>query len=184
LFDNPPFKTMSNNAQDLLKSRLQQILANKNLATQRELINTMASELGIDILNYAAALLYLTHAKITAEIIVEPVIATIALNTEVKMLRYRLDVGSNQQVTAEALKKLLINESGVDKKYLNYINIQPDYTIVELPDAMPADIFQHLKTVEINQHKLAIKRIKPRPIKKRGKHHLRRGRSTKESNKV
>lgn len=168
---------MSNDAIFLLKHRLQQILARKNLTMQCELVNDMATELGVELIDYAAALLYLTHAKITAQ-------KTIALNAipEIKMLRYRLDVGSNHQVTAEALKKLLIDESGVDRQYLNYLNIQADYTIVELPDAMPADIFQHLKSVEINQQKLAIKRVKPRNTKKRSKHHLRRGRTRPAKN--
>ena len=41
---------------------------------------------------------------------------------------------------------------------------------------MPPDIFQHLKSVEINQHKLDIKRLKSRNNKKRGNNHLRRNR--------
>ena len=41
---------------------------------------------------------------------------------------------------------------------------------------MPPDIFQHLKSVEINQHKLDIKRVKMRNNKKRGNNQLRRGR--------
>lgn len=165
---------MSNDSIDLLKSRLQQILDNKNLTAQRDLVSVMAAQLNVDIVDYCAALLYLTHAKIMPQDNKPPVVMHNA--PEIKMLRYRLDVGSNHQITPEALKKLLVDESGVDIKLLNYINIQADYSIVELPDAMPADIFQHLKTVEFNQQKLAIKRIKPRNTKKRGKHHLRRGR--------
>jgi len=56
----------------------------------------------------------------------------------------------------------LIEESGVDKNNINNINIQGDYTLVELPDEMPQDIFLHLKSVEIKQHKLDIKRVKAR----------------------
>lgn len=92
----------------------------------------------------------------------------------IKMVRYRLDVGCKHQITPEELKKVLIEESGVDKNNINNINIQGDYTLVELPDEMPPDIFQHLKAVEINQHKLDIKRIKARH-KKRGNYRGRRG---------
>ena len=46
--------------------------------------------------------------------------------------------------------------------------------MIDLPDEMPLDIFQHLKTVEINQHKLDIRRVKSRN-KKRGNNHRRRG---------
>ncbi len=98
-----------------------------------------------------------------------------AKQTGIRMVRYRLDVGCKHQVTAEELKKILIEESGVDKKNINIINIQGDYTLVELPDEMPQDIFLHLKSVEIKRHKLDIKRVKARN-KKRGNTRSRRGR--------
>jgi coenzyme F420-reducing hydrogenase beta subunit len=92
----------------------------------------------------------------------------------IKMVRYRLDVGSKHQVTSEELKKILIEESGVDKNNIKYINIQGDYTLVELPDEMPQDIFLHLKSVEIKQRKLDIKRVKLR--NKKRSNYGRRGR--------
>jgi coenzyme F420-reducing hydrogenase beta subunit len=101
---------------------------------------------------------------------------TVVAQAGIKMVRYRLDVGCKHQVTPEELRKVLIEESGVDKNNINNINIQGDYTLVELPDEMPPDIFQHLKSVEINQHKLDIKRIKARN-KKRGNNHRRRGKT-------
>lgn len=91
----------------------------------------------------------------------------------IKMLRYRLNVGSKHQINAEELKKVLIEESGVDKNNINIITIQSDYTIVELPDEMPQDIFLHLKSVEIKQHKLDIKRVKAHS-KKRSNNRNRR----------
>jgi hypothetical protein len=90
----------------------------------------------------------------------------------IKMVRYRLDVGSKHQVTLEELKKVLIDESGVDKNNIN-ISIQGDYTLVDLPDEMPQDIFLHLKSVEIKEHKLDIRRVKARN-KKRGNNYRRR----------
>jgi hypothetical protein len=93
----------------------------------------------------------------------------------IKMVRYRLDVGCNHQITLEELKRILIEESGVDKNNIKIINIQGDYTLVELPDEMPQDIFMHLKSVEIKQHKLDIKRVKARN-NKRGNNRGRRPR--------
>lgn len=99
----------------------------------------------------------------------------VSVRPGIKMVRYRLDVGCKHQVTSEELKRVLIEESGVDKNNINNINIQRDYTLVELPDEMPQDIFLHLKSVEIKQHKLDIRRVKARN-KKRGNNHGRRGR--------
>lgn len=99
---------------------------------------------------------------------------TAIIQPSIKMVRYRLDVGSQHQLTSEELKKVLIEESGVDKNNINNINIQRDYTLVELPDEMPQDIFLHLKLVEIKQRKLDIKRVKAR--NKKRNNYSRRGR--------
>lgn len=97
------------------------------------------------------------------------------IQPDFKMVRYRLDVGGKHSVTLEELKKVLIEESGVDKNHVNIVTIQNDYTLVELPNEMPQDIFLHLKSVEIKQHKLDIKRVKARN-KRRGGNRNRRGR--------
>ena len=170
------------NKEEPLKNRLQHIINSKNIDSQREFISTLAAELHIDIVTCAAALMYLTQ---TLENTLPPISQAdkkteLQLPTDnspliLKMVRYRLDVGSKHRITLEQLKKVLIEESGVDKKNIHNVNIQHLYTLIELPDEMPPDIFQHLKLVEINQQKLDIRRAKARN-KKRGNIHLRRGR--------
>ena len=176
-----------------LKNRLQQILKSKNLDTHRELISNIAAELEVDSLTCASALAYLTQAIENTSI---PVFfgnnktgnqLLPAKNTPlgIKMVRYRLDVGTKHRITLEQLKKVLVEESGVDKNNINNVNIQNLYTLIELPDEMPPDIFQHLKSVEINQHKLDIRRVKARN-KKRGNIRIRRGRKrdSKQGNEI
>ena len=175
---------MNNNTgecHEQLKFLLQKIVNCEHLDTQRILIKSIATELGIDILDCAAALVYL--AQETAAIKYAPreeqktenQLVPESVQPSIKMVRYRLDVGRKHQITLEQLKKVLIDESGVDKNNIKNVNIQGDYTLVDLPDAMPPDIFQHLKSVEINQHKLDIRRVKARN-KKRGNSNFRRGR--------
>ena len=162
-----------------LKNRLLKILAVENLETQRNFIKTITHELEIDSLSCAAALIYLTQqleAPTSKDKNVDGQLPTKNKSFTIKMVRYRLNVGSDHSITTEQLKKALIEESGVDKNNINNINIQRTYTLIELPDEMPPDIFQHLKSVEINQQKLDIKRVKTRNNKKRGNNPLRRGR--------
>lgn len=160
-----------------LKKRLQQVLNSENLEPHRNLIRAIAAELGADILDCAAALLYLqpSAAKIRP---VDPWEAQKPVPSlpPMIMVRYRLEVGRAHQVTLEEIKKVLVEESGVDKSNINRVNIHDSYTIIELPAGMPPDIFQHLKSVEINQQKLNIARVKARGNKKRGKSNFRRGR--------
>jgi len=166
-----------------LKNQLQQVLSSSNLDAQSALIQTLCNDLGIDSLTCAAALLTLIPTDDFAEksslsitqMIPAPKTASSSVVTGIKMIRYRLDVGSKQQVTANELRKLLIEESGVDKNNINNIHIHSVYTLLELPDEMPPDIFLHLKTVEINEHKLDIRRVKTNN-KRRGNNYIRRGR--------
>ena len=169
--------------EDPLKNRIQLIIENENLDAERAFISTITEELGIDNLTYAAALTYLSQAieNTSAPVLNEDKkkhkqLVANATPLSIKMVRYRLDVGSKHRVTLEQLTKVLIEESGVDKNNITNVNIQSLYTLIELPDAMPPDIFQHLKSVEINQHKLDIRRVKARNNKKRGTIHSHRGR--------
>ncbi len=152
---------------ELLLERLQTLLATAPLAKQRLQVKNLAADLDTDVLSCAAALLYLIQPPPPVK-----VMPTEAGNP-IKMVRYRLDLGVQHQLTVDTLKKVLVEESGVDKNNINNINIRSLYTLIDLPDAMPADIFLHLKTVEINGRPLAIKRIKPR-YKKRSNLHRRR----------
>ncbi len=150
----------------LLKNHLHHILNHQPLDTQRALITTIAADLGVNIVDCAAALVQLTQTLNIAPLVTQQLLPCIIPAT-VKMVRYRLDIGSKHQLTFDTLKKVLVEESGVDKNNIQNVSIRNTYTLLDLPDAMPTDIFLHLKTVEINQQKLAIKRIKTRN-KKRG----------------
>lgn len=172
--NKPPASQQSKKNQ--LKNLLQPILHRKNIDTERTLIKEIAAELQTDILDCAAALLVYLNQDIPAfkqasfykTQKADKLTSFESIQPSTKMVRYRLDVGRKNQVTVEELKKVLVEESGVDKNNIHNVNIQMDYTLIELPDKMPLDIFQHLKSVEINYHKLNIKRVKSRNNRKRG----------------
>jgi hypothetical protein len=154
-----------------LDKQLQQIIALENLEVQRTHLKKLCEAGGVDLLDCAAALLFLLQNPASL-----PDKASDALQPPrppipryLKMVRYRLDVGRQHQITAEVLKKVLVEESGVDKNNIAHIDIQDFHTLIELPDEMPPDIFQHLKTVEVNEQKLGIRRVKNRRAKKHGK---------------
>jgi hypothetical protein len=168
-------------AQKMLINRLQQALSGVNLDAQRLHVKTISTELGVELLDLAAALVYLQHqdSKPYATADKQEVSNQKALDgrrSTIKMVRYRLNVGSLQRVNVEELKKILVDESGVDKNNIENINIQGSYTLIDLPDNMPQDIFLHLKSVEINHQKLDIRRVKTGNNKKRGKRRSRRAR--------
>ncbi|MBZ4202365.1 MAG: DbpA RNA binding domain-containing protein [Methylovulum sp.] len=158
-----------------LIAQLAEILAAKLANTHHDLLARLVATLNIDYLTCAAALLHLLEQQPGVLLATEPCIeqhntslhSDKNASTHIKMVRYRLDIGIYHQVTVDEIKRVLIEESGVDKNNINNVSIRHLYTLIELPDAMPMDIFHHLKTVEINQQKLAIRRVKVRN-KKRG----------------
>lgn len=158
----------------MLKAKVQGIFATQNLEHQRRLVEAIAAELNISVLDCAATLVMMLSdenpsnilpSKISQPQVVEALPHNLA--TSIRLVRYRLDVGYQHKVTLEEIKTVLVEESGVDIKNIANLRIQEAYTLIDLPDEMPQEIFHHLKLVEINQQKLDIRRVKPRN-KKRG----------------
>ncbi len=149
------------------KKRLKNVLDNENIDRQRDLIRDIIADLDWNLEDCAAALVYLSQPNLYQRVKkMEQVSESnddfdIPLTvTQNKTVRYRLNVGDKHQVKQEEIKNVLVDESGVDRKRIGRIDIRHHYTIVELPDGMPADIFQLLSEVEIRQQKLKIKRLK------------------------
>jgi hypothetical protein len=157
------------NTAKLLLDDLQKIVTTQNLHRQRQEINELAAELNITALDCAAALLYLNKNKQNQSLIAnkKPSVGRNDILQHrtpptIKWVRYRLDLGNQHQLNLAELKKVIVEESGVDINNIFNVRIQDSYTLVDLPDEMPQEIFHHLKTVEINGHKLDIRRVKAR----------------------
>lgn len=149
-----------------LKKRLQQILAQENLLAHRQVIRQIDAELAMEPMDCAAALLYMSQPHLfqpatEAENAGAPPLPPVFKPPHYRNVRYRLDVGKNHRIDQEQLLATLIEESGVDRKRIGRIEIRDSYTLVDLPDGMPADIFQLLSEATVQGHPLNIKRIKP-----------------------
>ncbi|MGZ4998901.1 MAG: DbpA RNA binding domain-containing protein [Methylomonas sp.] len=148
--------------EDSLENCLEQIISGRNLAAQRELIQDAAARLNVSLLDCAAALLYLNSPGLVSPQPKSPENKSDARpRPNYRSVRYRLDVGIQHGATKEQIQAVLIEESGVDSKRIGRVDIRHNYTLVELPDGMPADIFQLLSEATVGGRKLAIKRVKP-----------------------
>jgi len=74
----------------------------------------------------------------------------------VVMQTYRLEVGREHAVSPGDIVGAIANEADIDSAYIGGINIQDDYSTVELPDGMPKEIFEHLKKVRVRNHPIRI----------------------------
>lgn len=146
--------------EDKFKRRLQRVAREEDLSRQRDLVQRIAAELNIDLLTCAAALVFMNQPNLYPPLKRQSAEPNRS-QPNYKMVRYRLAVGNQHQVSRDQIQAILVSESGVDRKRIGRIDIRDTYTLVELPDGMPADIFQLLAETEIGSQKLNIKRIKP-----------------------
>lgn len=153
--------------EEKLKKQLREIVAQENLTIHQEWIKDLSIELGISILDCAAALSLHNQPNLTIKSkgdknpLSNP--KKIELPPELpkpKLVRYRLNVGRKHQASFNEIKDVLIEVAGIDRKGIGKLDIRNYYTLVDLPDGMPADIFFLLSETEIQKQKLNIKRIK------------------------
>ncbi|MCP4009645.1 MAG: DEAD/DEAH box helicase [Proteobacteria bacterium] len=75
------------------------------------------------------------------------------------MERFRVEVGREHGVKPGNIVGAIANEAGVDGEHIGRINIQDDFSLVDLPEGMPKDIFNDLKNVRVAGQKLGISRL-------------------------
>ncbi len=75
------------------------------------------------------------------------------------MERFRIEVGHNHNVLPGNIVGAIANEAGMDSQYIGRINIHDDYSLVDLPDGMPREIFNILKYVWVAGQQLKISRL-------------------------
>jgi ATP-dependent RNA helicase DeaD len=75
------------------------------------------------------------------------------------MERFRIEVGHNHNVMPGNIVGAIANEAGIESQYIGRINIHDDYSLVDLPEGMPREIFNDLKKVRVAGQQLRISRL-------------------------
>ncbi len=91
---------------------------------------------------------------------------------------YRIEVGHAHGVQPGNIVGAIANEADLDGRFIGHIDIHEDHTFVDLPEGMPDETFDSLKTVRVRGVELRISRVgsKPeRPGRRPGPHDSRRG---------
>ncbi|MDH5358784.1 MAG: DEAD/DEAH box helicase [Gammaproteobacteria bacterium] len=83
-------------------------------------------------------------------------IGSLVNKTEEGMQTYRVEVGRNHGVEVKNLVGAIANEAGIDSKDIGRISLQDDYSTIDLPQGMPADLFQQLRKVWVCNKQLEI----------------------------
>ena len=81
----------------------------------------------------------------------------------VGMQAYRIEVGRMHGVKPANIVGAIANEAALDPKYIGCIDIHDDYSVLELPEGMPKEVFDQLKTVSVSGQQLRISHASERP---------------------
>lgn len=81
------------------------------------------------------------------------------LYSDEKMETYRLEVGRMHDVKPGNIAGAIINEIGLDPEAVGRIQINEQYSTVELPAGMPNDVFQELKKVRVCGRQLRVSKF-------------------------
>ncbi|MEO6918818.1 MAG: DEAD/DEAH box helicase [Collimonas sp.] len=79
-----------------------------------------------------------------------------ARTTDIGMRTFRIEVGHAHGVKPGNIVGAIANEAGLDSKYIGRIEIFDDYSVLDLPDGMPKELLDHLKTVWVAGQQLRI----------------------------
>ena len=78
---------------------------------------------------------------------------------DVGMESFRIEVGHAHGVKPSNIVGAIANEAGLDSKYIGRIDIQDDYTVLDLPEGMPKELLMHLKKVWVSGQQLRIHKL-------------------------
>ncbi len=73
--------------------------------------------------------------------------------------RFRLEVGYKNDVKPGNIVGAIANEAGLESKYIGSIEINDEFSLIDLPMGMPKEVFMDLKNVWVCGRKLNISRL-------------------------
>ncbi|MBP1474424.1 DEAD/DEAH box helicase [Frateuria sp. MAH-13] len=69
---------------------------------------------------------------------------------------YRIEVGHEHGVKPGNIVGAIANEAGLESQFIGRVSIRGDYSLIDLPEGMPTEVFDHLKKVWVSQQQLRI----------------------------
>lgn len=104
--------------------------------------------------------------------------------SQIEMESFRIEVGHSHGVKPGNIVGAIANETGLDGEHIAKIDIQENYSTVELPSGMPKELFMTLKKVRVSGQALKITHMgEVIQAKKRAKSKKRMSSTSKRSKK-
>ncbi|WP_428357325.1 DEAD/DEAH box helicase [Methyloprofundus sp.] len=97
---------------------------------------------------------------------------------QTSMQRYRIEVGKEHGAKPGNIVGAIANEAGLNGKEIGQIDMHDDFSIVDLPKGMPAEVFQGLQATRVAGQKLSIAPVKDGEVPRQNKDSRRSGEKT------
>mgnify|MGYP001827215079 FL=1 len=101
---------------------------------------------------------------------------------DIKMERYRVEVGHDHGVKPGNIVGAIANEAGLDSELIGQIDIFDDFSLVDLPHGMPKDVYQDLQRAWVCQQQLKIKQLASHKSREQ-EHKIKPGKGRKTNNR-
>ncbi len=201
LLELPSVQTVNNARIERFKQKISDMLGDEEIGFFRQLIEDYRNEHNVPVEEIAAALAKLVQGDTPLQLQDRREPRASAFNDERRpakepkvrgskpesrhkpmegkaeegMERYRLEVGHNDNIKPSNIVGAIANEAGIDSQFIGRIDIRDDHTIIDLPEGMPKEIFQHLKKVRVSGKPMQISRFhgeaeRPKSGERKGGH--------------
>ncbi|MFI8718678.1 DEAD/DEAH box helicase [Stenotrophomonas sp. NPDC077464] len=77
------------------------------------------------------------------------------------METFRIEVGHVHGVKPGNIVGAIANEAGLESRFIGRIDIHDDFSVLDLPAEMPADLLSHLKKVWVSGQQLQMRKVEP-----------------------
>ena len=91
------------------------------------------------------------------------------------MQRFRIEVGKDHGAKPGNIVGAIANEAGLNGKEIGQIDMHDDFSIVDLPKGMPAEVFEGLQATRVAGQKLSIAPVKDDEVPRQSKDSRRSG---------
>jgi len=141
------------------KQRISDTLAAGELAFMQTLVEQYQQEHDVPALEIAAALASMSLGGKSLLMNQQKEKPARAPRGETPMERFRIEVGRDHDVKPGNIVGAIANEAGLDARHIGRVDIEAEYSVVELPAGMPEQIFRDLKKAWVCGRQLQITRL-------------------------
>lgn len=140
-----------------LKEKLITALTEKDLELYLGLVEDFAEENGCDIVEIAAAAMFLAVGDKPLEVSAEPLIVEKTHYPEANMVKLFFNVGRKHRVSPADFVGAIANEAGIPGKAIGAIDVNERFTLVDVPKEFVAQVLNKMSETQIRSQSANIR---------------------------